>query len=98
MSNADTFVKDWLSSVQNIIKESNQNLTWVYPHIAGDEDEISLEWWKGQRNITVFIRNFQIEILKIWGSNIHDEMEESCMADISEFVELWKWLEGKEDK
>lgn len=73
-------------------------------------DETSHEWWKGERNIAVFERkliahersglicsyidNDPGELLKVWGPNIHIEMESVALDDNEGLVAAWKWFLG----
>jgi len=49
--------------------------TWVEPHRAGSAEEESFEWWKGSRNLTVFVRPGEPpQGIRVWAPNIHDGM------------------------
>jgi hypothetical protein len=66
---------------------------WAEPHITVSESgDIVLEWWKGDRKITMYISDQQVEYIKVWGANIETEMEATCLEDVTEFRATWDWL------
>jgi hypothetical protein len=87
---ASDFPSAWVTVFRDTI--TSAGLSWVEPHRSGDTNEVSLEWWKGKKNLTVFIRGYQTEVLKVWGSNINDEMKEMPIATRDELLVLWRWF------
>jgi hypothetical protein len=71
-----------------------RGLRWTSPHIGVNErGQITLEWWQGERTLTVFMRSEdQVDYLKAWGSNIVSEMEDGAVSRIADFVALSRWL------
>lgn len=71
-----------------------RGLRWEEPHIGVNErGQITLDWWKGTRSLTVFIRSEdQIEYLKAWGKDIETEMEDGELNRLADFVALSRWL------
>jgi len=75
-----------------------RGLPWTNPHIGSNErGEIALEWWRGERTLTLFIRSEeQLDYLKAWGSDIENEMEDGEVSRLADFVALSRWLYPEE--
>ena len=77
-----------------------RELRWEEPHVGVNENgQITLEWWQGDRSLTVFVRSEdQVDYLKAWGKDIVAEMEEGELNRLSDFATLSRWLyeEGRE--
>lgn len=63
------------------------------PHVTYDEDtwETTLEWWFLDRKITITVDPREgggVSALKVWGPNIHEDMEEVDLGG----QHLFKWL------
>ena len=71
-----------------------RGLRWEEPHIGVNErGQITLEWWQGERTLTVFIRSEdQVDYLKAWGRDIETEMEDGVLNRLADFVALSRWL------
>jgi biotin operon repressor len=71
-----------------------RGLRWAEPHVGVNErGQITLEWWKDTRSLTIFIRSEdQIEYLKAWGINIETQMEDGELNRLADFVSLSRWL------
>jgi hypothetical protein len=71
-----------------------RNLPWVEPHIGANErGQIVLEWWQGDRTLTLFVRSpNQVDYLRAWGVDISKEMEDGGVSQVSEFIALSHWL------
>jgi hypothetical protein len=87
---ASDFTSNWVTIFRAAV--SGAGLNWIEPHRAGPNEEVSLEWWKGKKNLTVFVRGYQTEVIKVWGSNINDEMQEISIDTRDQMVEVWRWL------
>jgi hypothetical protein len=70
--------------------------TWIAPHAtASANGEAVLEWWNGQKKLTLYFSEEGVEYIKSWGVDIFAEMEDGN-ADTSEARSLlWKWLVGQ---
>lgn len=90
MGPADNFAGAWLASFQAAVEHAG--LPWNPPHVAGSDDEISLEWWRGRRNLTVFVRGFEVEVLLVSGPNIKHDMETRIIVRPEDAVAVWRWL------
>jgi len=75
---------------------------WYMAHTTADlpvPTEVVFEWWRKDRNLVVFFRRSEVEGIRVWGSNIHSEMESVWLHTPEDFIHLWRWLEtGLEDK
>lgn len=71
--------------------------SWIYPHVTASADgEVVFEWWKGQRKLTVYISSIGAEYVRVWGTNIQDEMSEGDISSPRECTSGWKWLIAQE--
>jgi hypothetical protein len=67
---------------------------WQAPYIsASEEGEIALEWWNGQKNLTIYVGPQHSTFLKSWGPHIVDEMTDGVLTDNWDPA-LWAWLFG----
>lgn len=71
-----------------------RGVPWTEPHVGVNErGQITLEWWVGERTLTVFIRSAsQIDYLRSWGTNIETEMEDGELSRLADFAALSRWL------
>ena len=78
----------WLESTKAAL-----NASWDDPHVTASPDqEVVLEWWYGDRKLSVYFSDDESVFIKVWGSNIEDEMDEGDPDDTRAFLEAWKWL------
>ena len=65
------------------------------PHFNFDPEdrEFTLEWWNGERKITVFIPVRAGRYLKIWGPYMTNEMEDGDLVGDDMLEKLFQWLE-----
>ena len=59
---------------------------------ASAEGEVVLEWWYGDKGLTIYIDNQSAVYLKDWGADINTEMEDGYANSPSIRLALWKWL------
>lgn len=73
---------------------------WIHPTaISGSSDgEVVMEWWNGDRDLTVYFGASTQSLLRIWGTDMDDEMAEECPKDIDISVAAWTWLREKVEK
>lgn len=71
-----------------------RNIRWEDLHIGVNErGEITMEWWQGERSLTVFVRSEgSIDYLKAWGTDIETQMEDGSLSSLSDFASLSSWL------
>lgn len=51
-----------------------------------------LEFWNGDKKVTLFIENDKLTYLKSWGMSIINDMEDGDVNSIEQLIELWRWL------
>ena len=56
------------------------------------DDEIVLEWWKGEKKLAIYASPGAIEYVKVWGPDIFSEMEDGNIENAQDFQSLWRWL------
>ena len=65
---------------------------WISPVISGDGDgNVSVIWYKQERELHLQIGENDVEYFKVWGINIDTEMEVDFLRN-HHFLTLWKWL------
>lgn len=70
-------------------------LTWHAPTVAYNEldDLIEASWWQLNKALIITIKfDAPLSFLKVWGPNIHSQMEEGENPTNSDLIELWQWL------
>lgn len=66
---------------------------WFEPHVAqGPDGEISLEWWKGDKKLTVYLSGSGPRFVKVWGPSVVHEMEDGEVASGDRLYEPYHWL------
>ena len=66
--------------------------SWITPFISSDEDgDITAEWYEGERELHLLIRENEAEYLRVWGTNIDIEMHEDFLSR-DDYPTLWEWL------
>jgi hypothetical protein len=94
LGTADNYAAAWLRGFHAAIKAAG--LPWYPPHVGGTDEEISLEWWRGNRNLTVFVRGFEVEVLSVSGPNMNTDVDTLYRVDQpEEAVRVWRWLRGE---
>ena len=59
----------------------------------GLSSEVLLEWWHNDRKLDFDILGSSIEYMKVWGTDIDDEMEDgSVTINENDLISLWKWI------
>jgi hypothetical protein len=67
--------------------------SWINPHISADDGgEVSLEWWKGRKKLTVYISPRAIEYIKVEKTDASPRMEDGLIETPEKRRELWNWL------
>ena len=81
----------WLENLKNAARDAGR--AWNQPHISASEDgEVTFEWWKENRKITLYFGGESIEYVKVWGPNIQTEMDTGQVNLADDFRALWTWL------
>lgn len=68
-------------------------MTWFDAHhTVSPEGEASYEWYFRDRCLAIFVQDETVQLLKIWGHRIHEDMEEIMDPTDAQLVASWKWL------
>ncbi|MFN6528557.1 hypothetical protein [Nostoc sp. ChiSLP03a] len=82
---------EWLDKLRSVVA-ANQ-MWWNEPLVNLSLDsEIVLEWWHETKKLTVSILGNTAEYIKVWGTDIDNEMEDGTSSSLAELTDLWKWL------
>lgn len=69
---------------------------WRAPGVSADETgAVMLEWWHGERTLTLVFDGTTVTYLRAWGLDIANEMEEGALAP-GGFRGLWDWFRGRQ--
>ena len=86
LNNADRLMEALLDSV------ISAGHSWLTPFISSDEDgHITAEWYSGERELHIIVREQEAVYIKVWGTNIENEMHVDVL-DTHDYVEVWNWL------
>lgn len=82
---------DVLSKFKQSVLDSKQK--WLVPHVTTEGDgNIVFEWFNDPKKLSVFVDEFELSYLKVWGINIHSDMEYGDIIALDEFCDLWFWF------
>lgn len=85
------YTTEWLKQLRKIVV-ANQ-MWWGEPLVnLSIDSEIVFEWWHGTKKLTVYILGNTAEYIKVWGTDIDNEMEDGTSSSPAELTALWKWL------
>lgn len=64
------------------------------PHVSIDKDGSTVfTWWNGTKSLSIyFCPNGDLYVLKVWGSNIYNDMEEFWNPTELQWGQIWRWL------
>lgn len=66
---------------------------WLKPHVSSDEGgDVSFEWWKGQRKLTIYVSPREVEYIKVEKVGSSLKMEDGSVDTDKERGALWRWL------
>lgn len=83
--------KRWIKQAH--ANTSSSRKPWITPHVGSDEcGDVSFEWWRGERKITLYITPDAVEYLKVWGIRMFSEMEDGTINSAGQWSALWNWL------
>jgi hypothetical protein len=81
----------WIEEMYNDVHLTSKQ--WKEPHIAASEDgDVLLEWWNGNKGLSVYISEESVTYIKDWGPNILHEMEDGVVSSPAMRRQLWHWL------
>lgn len=70
------------------------NADWRDPNVtASPHGEVVLEWWNKEKKLTIYVSENQSDYVKVWGSDIDNEMDDDALSD-GQIAELLVWLES----
>ena len=65
---------------------------WIAPFITSDEDgHITAEWYSGERELHIIVREHKAVYIKVWGTNIENEMHVDVLGT-EDYLDVWDWL------
>ena len=68
---------------------------WVAPHVSASEiGEITFEWWEDARKLTIYFGDHSIEVLRVWGPDMDQEMDHHQIVKTAQLAPAWAWLYG----
>lgn len=66
---------------------------WIRPRVSSDEyGDVTFEWWKDQKKLTVYVSPETVEYVKVDKSNSSLEMDDGTIESSKESSALWHWL------
>lgn len=63
---------------------------WDFPLRNSTEDGHVLEWWNGQKKLTIYVGQ-EAEYIKVPSADM-DEMVAGTIRNPKDLVELWRWI------
>jgi hypothetical protein len=81
---------DWIEDLRKTA--ISKKYGWSEPFISIQRSELALEWWHGDRKITVYFSDTSIDFIKVWGPDVDNEMAEGTIETSDQLEDLWKWL------
>jgi hypothetical protein len=67
---------------------------WRRPHISSTEaGEVVFEWWRNERNLTLYFGDDGPEYIEVWGTNMDDEMVSGPLTNWT-FANAWLRLQS----
>jgi len=88
--------RGWLRRLAGLLAAFDPG--WIAPNVsAGADGELVLEWWNGQRKVTVYLDEEETEYVRSWGTSIEDDMDDGTVADPSRMANIWNWLHSDVD-
>ena len=87
-----TSIRRARSWAEELYKDLSAGL-WIKPHISADDGgEVSFEWWRGRKKLTVYISPKAVEYIKVEKTGSSPKMEDGFIETPKKRRELWNWL------
>lgn len=87
-----TSVRRARSWAEDLYRDLSAGL-WIKPHVSADDGgEVSFEWWKGRKKLSVYISPAAVEYIKVEKVDSSVEMEDGLIETLTERRHLWNWL------
>lgn len=88
-----------VDSARNVIREFFRGAAltqygWSDPYVGANESgDVVLEWWQGNRKVTVYVAPTEMTYVLVWGDNMETEMDEGTIGiSRDDFMRIWSWL------
>jgi hypothetical protein len=66
---------------------------WIKPHISADDGgEVTFEWWKGRKKLTVYVSPAAVEYVKVEKLGSSVKLEDGLIDPSKKRLALWNWL------
>lgn len=90
---SDTMVARAVAEAVSFIEEAfAAGLEWQHPLVGSNEEgEVSFEWWRGVKKLTIYVGAHENNFVSSWGSNIDTHMHAGVLG-ADEFVKQWRWF------
>lgn len=87
LNHAKHLTEAWLDAIT-----SSAGHSWLTPFISIDEGgNITVEWYKEERELHIQIGENEAEYIQAWGTNIDTEMHVDFLSR-DDYLTLWEWL------
>jgi hypothetical protein len=87
-------IKQALSWIEDLYEDIlTTDRGWIAPHVVADaHGNVVLEWWEGQKKLTIYVSPESAEYVKVWGPDIFSDMEDGEVEGAEDRRALWRWL------
>ena len=85
--------EQFIASLRQLLAQ--KGLKWHAPTVSQNEEENSIEisWWRADKSLIITVEpDSPTSFLKVWGPNIHSEMDGGENPSDNQLIELWQWL------
>ena len=73
----------------------SRGIQFSEPNASVDsEGQILLEWWVGDRKLSIYVSEDVAEHMRIGGAALDSPIEEGLVECEDDLLELWRWLES----
>lgn len=87
-----TSIRRALSWSEELYRDLDARL-WIKPHISADDGgEVSFEWWKGRKKLSVYVSPKAIEYVRVEKTGSSPKIEDGPIETTQKRRELWNWL------
>lgn len=88
-------VANALSRLPELCKMATSAGIWRAPHVSASESgDVTFEWWVEERKLIVYFGDSGMEVLRVWGPDIHNQMEHFSTDRTAQLAPSWAWLNG----
>ena len=83
--------ESWIASLFQAVEDLGQ--FWIKPSVtASPEGEVLFEWWHGEKKLTVYVGDENVDYVQVWGTDIHAKITDGDIESVSDCLSLWMWL------